>query len=51
VSVHERRQGEGRGRKREAEGKEEVGTVLGSSGCRNEHQTWKLVNEATIQFY
>lgn len=39
------------GERGRAEGKEEVGTLLGSSGRRNEHQTWTLVNEATIQFY
>lgn len=39
------------GGERGGQRKEEVGTVLGSSGRRNEHQTWTLVNEATIQFY
>lgn len=39
------------GGERERGREEEVGNVLGSSGCRNEPQKWTLVNEATIDFY
>lgn len=39
------------GGERERGREEEVGNVLGISGCRNEPQKWTLVNEATIDFY